>query len=73
MSQRGFIGIDPPQTVSHRHSVVLVAAAGLAAVWGFVFAGSALVGVAVPVMVLFGLRRLLIARFAIEPGPLTAS
>lgn len=68
VSRRGFIGIEPPQIATQRQSIVMVAAAGLGVVWGFAFAGSALVAVAIPVMILFGLRRLLIARIADEAG-----
>ncbi|MFN7025832.1 MAG: hypothetical protein ACK4QP_15235 [Pseudorhizobium sp.] len=68
LSRRGFIGTEPPQTASQRHSLVMVAASGLAVGWGFAFAGSALVAVAIPLMVLFGLRRLLIARICNGAG-----
>lgn len=68
VSRPGFIGIEPPQIATQRQSIVMVAAAGLGVVWGFAFAGSALVAVAIPVMILFGLRRLLIARIADEAG-----
>ena len=46
----------------------MVAAAGLAIIWGFAFAESALVAVTIPLAALFGLRRLLIARICDGTG-----
>ena len=68
LSRCGFIGIEPPQTATQRHSLVMVAAPGLAVIWEFAFAESALVAVAIPLAVLFGLRRLLIARICDGTG-----
>jgi hypothetical protein len=63
-SRRGFIGIEGlPDPRRWAYSLVLLAASIAAIAWSFTSRGGVLVAIAIPLMVLFGLRRLLIARW----------
>jgi hypothetical protein len=63
-SQRGFVGIgDLPSSSRWAHSSILLALSAAAILWAFTYTGSTLVAIALPLMVLFGVRRLLIARW----------
>jgi hypothetical protein len=63
-SRRGFIGTDdrPGQSRWGYSSILLVASAA-AMVWALTYTGNTLLAIAVPMMGLFGLRRLLVARW----------
>jgi hypothetical protein len=65
-SPRGFLGLSGvPAGKRHAYSAVLLAASAATVVWSLVLAAGAgtLVTVGVPLMALFGLRRLMIARW----------
>jgi hypothetical protein len=63
LSQRGFIGADGlPATSRWIYSSILLAALTAAIAWSFTYEGSTLLAVGLPMMGLFALRRLLIAR-----------
>jgi hypothetical protein len=63
-SPRGFIGADGLAAPARRaYSLVLLAVAATAIPWSFAHLGQTLLSVALPLMALFGLRRLLIARW----------
>lgn len=64
LSREGFAGFEglSPLTV-RTYSAILLAASLAAIAWSFTFAEGAIVGIAVPIIALFGLRRLLIARW----------
>lgn len=63
-SPRGFIGADGLGAPTRRiYSLVLLTAAAAAIPWSFTHLGQTLLSVALPLMLLFGLRRLLIARW----------
>ena len=63
-SRNGFIGIKGlPNPRRLAYSFVLLAASIAAIAWSFTYNGAALVAIAIPMMSLFGLRRLLIARW----------
>ena len=68
LSRCGFIGIEPPQTATQRHSLSWSLQQDWESFWGFAVAESALVAVAIPLAVLFVLRRLLIARICDGTG-----
>ena len=68
-SRRGFIGIERlPATTIRSYSLILLAASAMAIAWSFTFKGPASVAVAIPIMALFGLQRLLIARWLDRNG-----
>lgn len=63
-SRRGFIGTDDLSTANRwGYSSVLLVAAAAAMVWAFTYTGNTLLAIAIPMMGLFGLRRLLVARW----------
>jgi hypothetical protein len=63
-SRRGFVGIrDLPTSSRWAYSSVLLALSAAAIFWAFTYTGSTLLAIALPLMVLFGVRRLLIARW----------
>jgi len=63
-SRRGFIGVEGlPDPTRWTYSSVLLAASIATVVWSFTYTGGPLLAIAVPIMALFGLRRLLIARW----------
>lgn len=63
-SRRGFIGQDDlPATSRWIYSSILLAAVAAAIVWSFSYAGGTLLAVGLPVMGLFALRRLIVARW----------
>jgi hypothetical protein len=63
-SRRGFVGIgDLPTSSRWAYSSVLLALSAAAILWAFTYTGGTLVAIALPLMVLFGMRRLLIARW----------
>jgi hypothetical protein len=63
-SRRGFIGIEGlPASRRWTYSFILLAASIAAIAWSFAFSGTAFVAIAIPMIALFGLRRLLIARW----------
>ena len=61
----GAAGLSESLLLHSYHGVLMT---GLAVIWEFAFAESALVAVAIPLAVLFGLRRLLIARICDGTG-----
>ena len=65
VSQRGFIGIaDLPAAKRLTYSLILLAASTATVAWAFAYKGTASsVAIAIPLMALFGLRRLLVARW----------
>lgn len=71
-SKRRFIGIDLPQSNWIKQSLFLLAATGIAIVWSFANSGDALLSVVLPLIVLFGLRRLLVARAYDRNGTATS-
>lgn len=63
-SQRGFIGISGlPDSRRRTYSIILLTASIAAIAWSFTYKGAASIAIAIPFMALFGLRRLLIARW----------
>lgn len=64
LSREGFVGVEglSPSAV-RSNSAILLAATFAALVWSFGFADGPIMGTAVPIIGLFGLRRLLIARW----------
>lgn len=63
-SRHGFVGVEGlPASSRWIYSSILLAASVAAIAWSFNYSGGALLGIAVPIMALFGLRRLLIARW----------
>jgi hypothetical protein len=64
LSREGFMGFGGLSRSSvTTYSMVLLVASLAAIAWAFSYSGGAIVGIALPVMILFGLRRLLIARW----------
>lgn len=64
LSRCGFIGTeDLPGPSRWTYSLMLLAASAATILWAFTYTSSTLLAVAVPMMGLFGLRRLLIARW----------
>lgn len=62
-SARGFIGSDRMTTETRRrYSLVLMALCGAAIPWSFAQSGQPVLSIALPLMVLFGVRRFLVAR-----------
>lgn len=62
LSRQGFIGLeDLSRPTVRRYSAVLLAACLAATVWALTYAGGALIGTTLPVVGLFGLRRLLVS------------
>jgi hypothetical protein len=64
LSREGFIGFEKlsrPSVVTY--SIVLLLASLAAIAWAFSYSGGAVVGIVLPIVALFGLRRLLIARW----------
>ncbi len=63
-SRRGFVGQDNlPATSRWIYSSILLAALAAAIVWSFTYAGGTLLAVGLPMMGLFALRRLIVARW----------
>ena len=63
-SRRGFIGIEGlPDPRRLTYSLVLLAASIAAIAWTFTYKGVPVVAIAIPLMALFGVRRLLVARW----------
>lgn len=63
LSRDGFVGVEGlPASTVRAYSAILLAATLAAIVWSFGFADGPTMGTAVPVIGVFGLRRLLIAR-----------
>ncbi|WP_428698294.1 hypothetical protein [Stappia sp.] len=63
VSREGFVGHERLSKSSVRKYSVLLLLATLAAIaWSFIYSNGALLGVALPIIALFALRRLLIAR-----------
>lgn len=63
-SPRGFIGIDGlPPAARRTYSMILLAVSAATIPWSFLNLGHTLLSIGIPVMALFGLRRLLIARW----------
>lgn len=61
-SPRGFIGVSPRlKTGQRKYSGIMLAASALAAAWALSYSGGAFLAVSAPIIVLFGLRRLLLA------------
>lgn len=68
-SSRGFVGNDAmPRHPRLKFSAILLAATAILIPWSFAHAGQTLVSLAVPFMVLFALRRFLIARWQDKAG-----
>lgn len=67
---RGFIGLDGlPAALTRSYSGLLLAVAAAGVLWSFVnVGGSTLMSVGLPLMVLFGLRRYLVARWRDRAG-----
>jgi hypothetical protein len=63
-SQRGFVGIPGlPASTRWTYSLILLAVSIATIAWSFTYAGAAVIAIAIPLMALFGLRRLLVARW----------
>jgi hypothetical protein len=63
LSRDGFIGHErPSDSTALRYSAVLLLASLAAIAWSFIYGDGAVLGVALPIIALFALRRLLIAR-----------
>jgi hypothetical protein len=74
LSREGFVGLEGlPRSTAASYSVALLVTSLAATVWTFSYAGSSGIGVALPIMALFGLRRLLIARALDSKGKLTVA
>ncbi|NGO54082.1 hypothetical protein [Allomesorhizobium camelthorni] len=73
-SRRGFIGTDDlPDSSRWGYSLILLVASAAAIIWAFTYTGNTLLAIAVPMMGLFGLRRLLVARWLDRSiGPIAA-
>jgi hypothetical protein len=68
-SKRGFIGIDElPSGRRWAYSLALLAASVTTIAWSLTYKGPPLIALAIPIMVLVGLRRLLIARWLDRNG-----
>ncbi len=68
-SKGGFIGAEWLELQDRRmYSAGLLVLAGAAIPWSFAYLGNALVSIALPLMVLFGVRRFLLARAADRNG-----
>jgi hypothetical protein len=68
-SRRGFIGVERlPPARRWSYSLILLAATAAAVAWSFTYNGPASFAVAIPIMALFGLQRLLIARWLDRGG-----
>lgn len=64
LAREGFLGFEGLSRSSVTiYSVILLVASLAAVAWTFSYSGGAIVGIALPIMALFGLRRLLIARW----------
>jgi hypothetical protein len=69
LSRRGFVGIAGlPDLARRAYSLVLLSASATAIAWSFMYTGAAVVAIGIPFMALFGLRRLLIARWQDRNG-----
>jgi hypothetical protein len=63
-SRRGFIGIEQlPTTRRWSYSLILLAASAATIAWSFSSARPTSLAIAIPIMALFGLQRLLVARW----------
>jgi hypothetical protein len=63
-SRRGFIGIEGLPTIRRwSYSLILLAASAITIAWSFSSARPTSIAIAIPIMALFGLHRLLVARW----------
>ncbi|MCO6391959.1 hypothetical protein GTW25_13055 [Aliihoeflea aestuarii] len=72
-SGKSLLRSSADRTSEIRSSLALLAAASLGGLWAFTYSGPPLLQIAVPIMVVFGMRRFLIARDMDRSGPLSVA